>query len=98
MSKKRTRDTDQFKAKVALAAIKGDKTIEELCQLHSLYPSQIYKWKKTLLDNASDAFSDGKKRPKTESPDEKISQLHEKIGQLVIERDFLKKVLDSSSG
>ncbi|WAK04325.1 IS3 family transposase (plasmid) [Methylobacter sp. YRD-M1] len=89
MSKKRRNHSPQFKAKVALAAIKGDKTLAELSSEFDVHPNQITQWKQQLLDNASDLFSKGK--PNSSASDEAIKDLHAKIGQLTVENDFLAK-------
>lgn len=87
---RRIKHAPEFKAKVALAAIKGQKTMAELCQEYSLHESMIHKWKSKLQQNLATIFNGA---PKTRSDEEKLSQLHAKIGELVIERDFLKKAL-----
>lgn len=91
MSKKRRNHSPQFKAKVALAAIKGDKTLAELSSEFDVHPNQITQWKQQLLDNASELFSKG--RANLSASDEVIKDLHAKIGQLTVENDFLAKVL-----
>jgi transposase-like protein len=90
MKKERRKFTSAFKAKVAIEAIKEDKTIQELASKHQVYPSQITTWKKEFLDNASMVFESKRHEEKDESKD-KI--LYSKIGELQIEIDFLKKVL-----
>jgi transposase len=91
MSKKRRNHSPQFKAKVALAALKGDKTLAELSAEFDVHPNQITQWKQQLLDNASELFSKGRNNPS--ATDETIKDLHAKIGQLTVENDFLSKVL-----
>lgn len=77
-----------FKAQVALAAIKGDKTLVELAQHFDVHPNQITDWKTQLLERAALAFGEAKP---TAEPDLKI--LHAKIGQLTLENDFLEHAL-----
>ncbi len=78
-----------FKAQVALAAVKGEKTLAELAEQFSVHPTQITEWKQQLLARAADVFSGTK--PSAEAPD--LKTLHAKIGQLTLENDFLEGVL-----
>ena len=78
-----------FKAQVAVAAIKGDKTLTELAEQFSVHPTQITEWKQQLLARAADVFG-GAKAP-SETPD--LKPLHAKIGQLALENDFLEGAL-----
>ena len=78
----------KLKAKVALAAIVGDKTIAELAVLHDVHPNQIAEWKRQLVDRAADVFGG---EPNTPPVDLKV--LHAKIGQLALENDFLEGAL-----
>jgi len=84
---------DAFKAKVALAAIKGDKTVNELCQEFGVASSQIYTWRDRLINDASSIFTD--KRTKENKNDE-IEKLHRVIGRLTVENDFLERVFNRS--
>jgi len=79
-----------FKSKVALAAVKGDKTISELAQQFDVHPNQIAQWKTQLLDRMSDVFEGS---DKTASPAVDIKTLHAKIGELTLENDFLESAL-----
>lgn len=91
MSKKRRNHSAEFKAKVAMAAIKGDKTLSELAAQYEIHPTQITQWKQQLRQNAADLFKSGKLGQSTD--DGKVNDLHAKIGQLTMENDFLGKVL-----
>lgn len=91
MSKKRRNHTPEFKAKVALAANKGDKTLSELSEQYGIHPNQITQWKQQLQENASQLFQ--KKGTGLKQNDTDIQQLHAKIGQLTVENDFLSKAL-----
>jgi transposase len=81
---------DKFKFKVALAALREDKTIAELCQEYGVVSSQIYAWKKQLEKYGATVFSD--KRKKSGDCDN-VDKLHAAIGKLKVENDFLSRVL-----
>ena len=89
MSKKRRKHSPEFKARVALEAAKEEKTISELSQIYEVHPNQINQWKRELLDNASEVFA--RKNAKPAADDKKEERLHQKIGQLSVEVDWLKK-------
>ena len=91
MSKtKRNVFTGAQKAKIALEAVKGLKTINEIAQDNSVHPTQVSQWKKELLDNASTLF-EGKRGTKRINPQNDPDRLYAKIGQLNMELDWLKK-------
>ena len=79
-----------FKAKVALEAIKEQKTIAELAGMYSIHPTQITKWKKQALDILSSGFSE-KQKKKEHDDRELVQELYQQIGRLKVELDFLKK-------
>jgi transposase-like protein len=91
MSRKRRNLSPAFKAKVALAAIKGDRTMAELAQQFEVHPNQISTWKKQLLESAEEVFDKGGTGPKDQ--DAQIRALHAKIGELSMEKDFLSRAL-----
>jgi transposase len=80
-----------FKAKVALAAIKGEKTLIELSQQFDVHANQIKQWKDQLLEGAVDVFGDGRKEEAAPTVD--VKSLHAKIGELTLENDFLSDAL-----
>lgn len=91
MSKtKRKRYSAEFKAKVALEAIKGEQTIQELGSRYGLHPNLITNWKRQAIENLAETFSTKAERTRT-NDDPQIKELHAKIGQLTVERDFLAK-------
>jgi transposase-like protein len=75
-----------------MSALKGDRTISELASQFDVHPNQIVQWKKKLVENASAVFT-GSVKVENSSDDSEIMNLHAKIGQLTMERDFLVKVL-----
>lgn len=77
------------KAKVAIEAVKNQKTTSEIAQEYNVHPTQIGIWKKTLLENASQLFEDKRGRKTEENPD--VELLYAKIGKLNMELDWLKK-------
>ena len=89
---KRRQFSAQFKAKVALEAIRGELTMAEIAKKYEVHPNMIAGWKRRLIDEAADLFA----RPTSEqdkASETQIKELHAKIGQLTIESDFLKKGL-----
>ena len=86
-----------FKKRVVLASLRQDKTIAELCQEFGVAESQIYKWRSRVLEQMEDAFVKGRKSNREEQAQE-ISRLHQKIGQLTVERDFLDDVWSRYQG
>jgi len=81
-----------FKAKVALEAVKGEKTIAQISSEFGIHPNQIRKWRKDLLERLPDLFSDRRKRVEKDR-DELEAELYRQIGQLKVELDWLKKKL-----
>ena len=96
MRRKRRNHSSNFKAKVALAALKGDKTLAELAEQFDVHPNQITDWKRQLLENAGQVF--GRAENQGSDSEHKIKELHAKIGQLTMERDFLERGLERIHG
>lgn len=88
--RKRRNHSPTFKAQVAVAALKGDKTLAELAQQFDVHPNQIADWKGQLMERAAQVFGDGSTAAASE-PD--LTKLHAKIGQLTLENDFLEQAL-----
>jgi transposase-like protein len=86
----RTKRTAEFKAKVALAAIRGDQTLNELASQYSIHPNQITAWKRQAKDELATLFD--RKKAASAKADEKLKEeLYRQIGQLKVELDWLKK-------
>jgi len=89
----RRNHSPDFKAKVALAAIRGDKTLAELAKRFDVHPNQIAQWKDQLLSSAANVFG-GDGRPS--EPPIDLKALHAKIGELTLENDFLEGALSKA--
>ena len=90
MRSKRRNHSADFKAKVALAAIKGDRTVAELARQFNVHPNQVSIWKKQFVENAGSVFGGSGDKALGEK---QIKDLHAKIEQLTLENDFLSKAL-----
>ena len=88
----RRRFTGDFKARVALEALRGDKTVQEIAGKHKVHPNQVSAWKRQAIDGLGEVFSTGTDRALQDHETE-VRDLHAKIGQLTVERDFLAKGL-----
>ena len=86
---KRRRFTAEFKARVAKEALRGDRTVQQIAARHQLHPNQVSQWKRTASERLAELFERGAK-PDQQEWEAEMRKLHEKIGQLVVERDFLK--------
>jgi len=86
----RKKHNAKFRAKVALEAVKGEKTMAELSNEFGVHANQIGRWRKQLLETLPELFSD-RRRKKDKDKDELISELYRQIGQLKVELDWLKK-------
>ena len=84
--------TPQQKAQVALAAIKGEKTISQIASLYEVHPTQVQAWKKQALSTLPEIFSD-KRKKENQTQDQLINELYKTVGQRDIELEWLKKKL-----
>ena len=90
MARQRNHYTTDFKAKVALAAIKGQQTVNEIAATYSVHPHQVLQWKKQALEVLPDVFSNRRVR-RTQDEEALQARLYQQIGQLKVELDWLKK-------
>jgi transposase-like protein len=92
MAKKRKVHSGEFKAKVALAAVKEMETVSQLASRYGVHPSQIHQWKRQLVSDASSLFGEAGRPRKSESEaTAKVPELYEQIGRLKMELEWLKK-------
>ncbi len=91
MSKRKQHSPD-FRAKVALEAVKGEETVSELASRFGVHPTMIHQWKRALLEGASGVFERGGRR-KPEINEDQVKELHAKIGELAVANDFLSRKL-----
>jgi transposase/putative transposase len=91
MKAKRRRHDPEFKARVALEALKGIKTIQQIAKDFDIHPVQVSDWKKAMTKGAAELFEPGRTKAKEEDFERERDSLHSKIGQLAIEVDFLRK-------
>ena len=92
MGRKRRKFTDRFKAKVAVEAVRGVKTLAELATEYGVHPNQVSDWKKQLLAKAPELFSSGKNR-EAKTEEELTAPLYEEIGRLKMDIKWLEKKL-----
>jgi transposase len=97
MPKRRNHEAG-FKARVALEAVKGERTVSELAADHGVHPTMIHQWKKALLEGAADIFERGGKKKAAEVDEEMVRELHAKIGELAVANDFLSRKLKPWTG
>ena len=94
---KRKQHAPEFKAKVALEALKGEETAAELASRFGVHPTMIHQWKRALLEGASEVFERGR-RKKPEIDEEQVKELHAKIGELAVANSFLERKLKPWGG
>jgi transposase len=97
MRKRRNHDAG-FKARVALEAVKGERTVSELAAAYGVHPTMIHQWKKALLEGASDIFERGGRTQAAEIDEETVRSLHAEIGELAVANDFLSRKLRPWTG
>lgn len=93
MRRQRRNHSPAFKAKVALAAVKGDRTVADLASRFEIHPNQVQTWKKQLLDSAAAVFDREGGGAASSDVESQLKNLHAKIGELAMEKDFLSKAL-----
>ncbi len=91
MKAKRRRHEPEFKARVALEALKGIKPIQQIAKDFEVHPVQVSDWKKAMTEGATGIFGPGRKKDETADFERQRDELHAKIGQLTVEVDFLRK-------
>ena len=97
MAKRRNHEVG-FKARVALEAVKGERTVSELAADYGVHPTMIHQWKKALLEGAPDIFERGSRKKAAEVDEETVRELHAKIGELAVANDFLSRKLKPWTG
>ena len=97
MSKRRNHDA-AFKARVALEALKGERTVSELSSAYEVHPTMIHQWKKSLLEGAAGIFERGGKAAAAAVAEDTVRDLHAKIGELAVANDFLSRKLKPWTG
>ncbi len=88
----RRRFTADFKARVALEALRGDRTVQEIAAKHRVHPNQVSTWKRQAVDGLGEVFSNGVDRARSDHEAE-VKELHAKIGELTVVNDFLARGL-----
>ena len=89
---RRRRFSGELKAKIALEALRGDRTLQEIASKHQVHPNQVSTWKRQAIDGLGEVFSNGGERRRRDHESE-IRDLHAKIGELTVERDMMDKPL-----
>ena len=95
--RKRRQHNPEFKARVALEAVKGERTVAELASRYGVHPTMINQWKKALVDGAAEVF-ERVRRKEPEIDEATVKELHAKIGELAVANDFLSRKLKPWTG
>ena len=90
MSGKRRRFSGEQKAKIALEALRGDRTLQEIASKYQVHPNQVGAWKRQAVEGLAEVLSKGAER-RTRDHESELRDLHAKIGELIVERDFLSR-------
>ncbi len=93
MARKRRRFTPEFKARVALEALRERDSLQAIATRHELHPNQVSTWKRQLLEGLPEVFAVGAGRKLAKEHEAKVRELHAKIGELTVERDFFRRGL-----
>ena len=93
MARKRRRFTAEFKARVALEALRERDSLQAIATRHELHPNQVSAWKRQLLEGMPEVFAGGAGRKLAREHEAKVRELHAKIGELTVERDFFRRGL-----
>ena len=93
MARKRRRFTPEFKARVALEALRERDSLQAIATRHELHPNQVSAWKRQLLEGMPEVFAGGAGRKLAREHEAKVRELHAKIGELTVERDFFRRGL-----
>ena len=90
MSSQRRRFSGEEKSKIALEALRGDRTLQEIASKHQVHPNQVGAWKRQAIEGLAELFSKGAER-RVRDHESEVRELHAKIGELLVERDFLSR-------
>ena len=91
MTAKRKRHKPEFKARVALEALKGVKTIQQIAKEYGIHPVQVSEWKKTMAEGAAEAFASGRGKTSEEDFERERKRLQAKVGELTLDLDWLRE-------
>ncbi len=95
MARKRRRFTAEFKGRVALEALQERDSVQAIATRYELHPNQVSAWKRQLMDAVPEVFARGGRRKLVKEYEERLRDLHAKIGELTVERDFFRRGLES---
>ena len=91
MSRQRRRFSGEQNARIALEALRGDRTLQEIASKHQVHPNQVGAWKRQAIAGLGEVFSNRSER-RARDHESEVRELHAKIGELIVERDFLSRV------